>query len=96
MTITRDDKEYKLTENELHEAYNEFRHRMYETRADELLSDCEELDDEDEIAICQMIIQIADECMDREEMYGYCDDEEVKCITDRAVEDYLDWKSNDV
>lgn len=96
MKIIRDGKEYKLTERELHEAYNEFRHRMYETRADELLSDCEELDEEDEIAICQMIIQIADECMDREEMYGYCDDEEVKFITDRAVEDYLYWESTDV
>lgn len=98
MTITRDGKEYELTQAEVHEAYNEFRHRMYETRADDLLSDYEELEGADAFTICQMIIQIANECMEREEMYGYCDDEEVRIITQDAVEDYVEdleyWKEN--
>ncbi len=98
MTITRDGKEYKLTENELHEAYDEFRHRMYETRADDLLSEYEELEGADAYTICQMIIAIADECMEKEYIYDFCSDEDVQMITQRAVEDYLEdsecWKEN--
>lgn len=98
MTITRDGKEYELTPMELHKAYLEVRRGMYESKADDYLCDREELEGGEAFTYVELIHRIADECIEHEETYGYCDDCEVEAICDREVEDYLEeleyWKEN--
>lgn len=99
MLIERDGYAIELTPKEMHKVYVEVRKGMYETKADDYLCDREELEGGEAYTFVELIRRIAEECMEHEETYGYCDDAEVEAIADRAVEDYLEdleyWKENE-
>ena len=93
MKIIRDGKEYELTQHELYLAYKECRKDMYKSEADYLFSDYEEVCDwarTHELEYIRMVDEVADMCMEHEEMYDYCSEDKIKEFVEEQIEYYLE------
>ncbi len=95
MTITRDGKEYALTNDELLEARDELQRTHYIWEIDDYIADSywsyliERIPDEHIKEYVELIEMMADNCMEHEYNFYYCSQEYIHDLVDEYIGEFL-------